>query len=119
MKTTKEQRAAACAIIEKFTAEDVTFPADFVLALLSDADERDRLAERVRELEEENYRVKQANTWTVDMNVQLNERAETAEAKLAVAVEALELVMQHGRIDNSEHRLNMVASAIAKIKGAP
>lgn len=31
--------------------------------------------------------------------------------------EALKLVMQHGRIDDSEHRMNLVAAAIAKAEG--
>jgi hypothetical protein len=28
--------------------------------------------------------------------------------------EALKLVMQHGRIDDSEHRMNVVSAALAK-----
>lgn len=31
--------------------------------------------------------------------------------------EALKLVMQHGRIDDSEHRMNVVAAALAKAEG--
>lgn len=41
-----------------------------------------------------------------------------ANARLIAAApemyEALKLVMQHGRIDDSEHRMNLVAAAIAK-----
>lgn len=44
-----------------------------------------------------------------------------ANARLIAAapemLEALEMVMQHGRIDDSEDRLNTVASAIAKARG--
>lgn len=109
MGTTKEQRAAASAIIEKFTAEDVTFPADFVIALLWDADERDRLAERVRELEYSDFaQARQVMGW--------KERCLSAEAKLAVAVEALHHVTKHWPDDFSARHAQ---SSLAKIKGVP
>lgn len=44
----------------------------------------------------------------------LKRQAAVARAML----EALKTVMQHGRIDNSEARMNLVASAITKAEGA-
>ena len=53
----------------------------------------------------------------------INHQGEEADAnaRLIAAApemyEALKLVMQHGRIDDSEHRMNLVAAAIAKAEG--
>jgi len=48
----------------------------------------------------------------------LRTRAEAAEAKLERARDALQEVMQHGRIDDSESRMNKVAAALDEIKAA-
>lgn len=46
-----------------------------------------------------------------------------ADARLIAAapdlLEALKMVLQHGRIDNSEERMNVVSAAIAKAEGRP
>lgn len=49
-------------------------------------------------------------------------KRQDANARLIAAapdlLAALELVAQHGRIDDSEHRMNVVGAAIAKAKGS-
>jgi len=119
MPTTKAQRESACAIIEKFTDDVVTFPVEFVLALLNDADERDRLDERVRELEEE---LDDTNREAAFGLSAILHRAEAAEAKLAAAVEALEDIAHDAPTNPvawKKYTQDYARNTIAKIKGAP
>lgn len=54
-------------------------------------------------------------------NVTVGHDQSEANARLIAAapelLEALKIVAQHGRIDNSESRMNMVGAAIAKAEG--
>ncbi|MCH8476291.1 MAG: hypothetical protein LAT55_13805 [Opitutales bacterium] len=94
------------AIIEKYVtlAEDAEKARDAAIAQLSEAN---------RALGEAEGRLEASEMAGIVEGWKA--RAEAAEAKLEMAREALQEVMQHGRIDDSESRMNKVAAALDEI----